>query len=125
MQPGLSEWSKTVGGIVEHAGYPSPIPLPTAPTLDPVIESMESLVELMADRGEALTFREVTHICRTHGLFEHCLPMDRDLRDGEKRSFSALLKRHNHLQFRGGITFQLQGQGHARRYLATRLAAVA
>lgn len=125
VQPGLGEWSKTVGGIVEHAGYPSPIPPPTAPTLDPVIESMEHLVGLMADLGEALTFREVTHICRTNGLFEHCLPMDRELRDGEKRSFSALLKRHKLLHFRGGVTFQLQGQGHARRYLATRLATVA
>ena len=59
-------------------------------------------------------------MCRAHGLFEHCLPQDRDLRDGEKRSFIGLLKRYHGMRFRGGITFQLQGHGHARRYLATR-----
>jgi len=120
VQPGLPEWSQVIGGIVEHAGYACPIPPPTAPTLDPVIEGMERLVALLANRVEAATFRDVVRVCRAHGLFEHCLPLERELRDGEKRSFSALLKRYHGMRFRGGITFQLQGHGHARRYLATR-----
>ncbi|NBV23918.1 MAG: hypothetical protein EBS05_18620 [Proteobacteria bacterium] len=120
VQPGLTEWSQVIGGIVEHAGYACPIPPPTAPTLDPVIEGMERLAALLADRAEAATFREVVRVCRANGLFEHCLPLDRDLRDGEKRCFSALLKRYHGMRFRGGITWQLQGHGHARRYLATR-----
>jgi len=120
VQPGLGEWSQVIGGIVEHAGYGCPLPPPTAPTLDPVIEGMERLVALLADRGAAATFRDVVRVCRAHGLFEHCLPLDRELRDGEKRSFSALLKRYHGIRFRGGISFQLQGHGHARRYLATR-----
>lgn len=120
VQPGLAEWSQVIGGIVEHAGYACPIPLPTAPTLDPVIEGMERLVALLADRVRAATFRDVVRVCRAHGLFEHCLPLDRDLGEGERRVFSALLKRYDGMRFRGGITFQLQGHGHARRYLATR-----
>ena len=120
VQPGLSEWSQVIGGIVEHAGYACPVPPPTAPTLDPVIEGMERLVTLLADRGEAATFRDVVRVSTANGLFEDRIPLGRELRDGEKRSFSALLKRYHGMRFRGAITFQLQGHGHARRYLATR-----
>ena len=120
VQQGLPEWSQIIGGIVEHAGYACPIPLPTAPTLDPVIEGMERLVALLADRRAAATFRDVVRVCVANGLFEDHIPVGRELRDGERRSFSALLKRYRAMRFRGGITFQIQGHGHARRYLATR-----
>ena len=116
--PGLEEWSRTIAGIVEHAGYANPIPAPTAPTLDPMIADMESLVTVLAGRGTGVPFREVVQVCQTDGWFEDLVSPDRDLRDGERRKFSALLKRHDGMRFRGDITFVLQGRGHARRYLA-------
>ena len=124
VQPGLDEWSRVIGGIVQHAGYACPIPAPTATTLDPVIQGMERLVAELATRGRGHKFQEVVRFCQVAGLFDDCLPLERPLNDGEKRRFSALLVRHNGMRFRGEITFQCQNHGHARRYLATRPPAV-
>ena len=77
--PGLEEWSRTIAGIVEHAGYANPIPAPTAQTLDPVIADMERLVTVLAGRGTGVPFREVARVCQTHGWFEDLVSPDRDL----------------------------------------------
>jgi hypothetical protein len=116
--PSFIEWSNVVAGIVEHAGFGSPIPaVEQASEVDPKTADVERLVEHMheANRPEGITFREVVELCRQHELFEEDLPTNDTARRANTR-FSRLLKRYDDREFPDHRVFSIQGAGHARRY---------
>jgi hypothetical protein len=116
--PSFIEWSNVVAGIVEHAGFGSPIPpVEQANEVDPKTADVERLVERMheANRPEGFTFREVVELCRQHELFEEDLPTNETARKVNTK-FSRLLKRYDDREFPNQRVFSIQGTGHNRRY---------
>ena len=116
--PSFVEWSRVIGGIIEHAGFACPIPVLTvAPDVDPVTASMERLVTEMRQENQPLgfTFREVVNLCKEHELFEDVVPSESAERKGNTE-FGRLLKRYDHREFVDGWFFRIHGMGHAKRY---------
>lgn len=116
--PSFVEWSRIIGGIVEHAGLGCPIPcLETVPDVDPETADMESLVPILHAQANpfGFTFRQVVDLCRDQGLFEGRLPSTTQERRGNTE-FGRLLKRFHDREFPNGMILRIRGTGHARRY---------
>lgn len=116
--PSFMEWSKVIGGIVEHAGFACPIPCVDAEMdHDPETADMGRLVAQMnaAEARFGLTFQEVVTLCRNQDLFEGVVPAPGSERRG-KTTFSRLLKRFEGREFPDGLVFRIHGTGHNRRY---------
>lgn len=116
--PSFVEWSNVIAGIVEHAGFGSPIPgVDHTTTADPRTADMERLVQGMheAAKLQGFTFEQVVQACRNGDLFEEEVPTQETARKANTR-FSRLLKRYNEREFPGSLLFRIVGTGHARRY---------
>jgi len=116
------EWSRIIGGMVEHAGFASPV---TAPALsnggNQDLEDMMELVKLIrqTNANRPIDFEKLAGIAAEHGLFERVTDgnsantMDRS----DKAKFGRLLKGYDARTFGDDrLTFYIDGKGHSRRF---------
>jgi len=88
---GFEDWGRIIGGIVENAGFGSPLRKPSSDHLgDSDYIDMESLVRIMTEGvfrdaielkcRDGITFEDLLWICRDRGLFEETIrgKVDRD-----------------------------------------------
>jgi hypothetical protein len=135
---GFEQWSRVIGGIVEHAGFGSPLRRPEAEDFgDPDGKDMITLVSKLADGyfrdgiefpvREGITFDELVWICRQENLFEDAIQgkVDRESRDFEiypksRSKMGKLFASYNGRLFRFGesepLTFERIGNHNSRKY---------
>lgn len=120
------EWAAMIGGMVEHAGFASPV---TAPALhdggNQDVEDMVALVAVMNDQhaDRPIDFEKLAELAAERGLFERITDgasanaMDR----ADKAKLGRLLKGYARRVFGDArLTFQVEGRGHGRRFRITR-----
>lgn len=121
-QSGLHEWAATIGGIVEHAGFLSPV---TAPTL---LEGgnqdggdMLTLVRVMRENHaeRPIDFEKLAELAAVGGLFERITDghTANGMERADKARFGKLLASYHQRMFGDErITFLVEGRGHGRRF---------
>ena len=112
------DWSKIIGGIVEHAGYGCPLETPQIEAAaDQDGADMRALVKAIADGAQlrAVQFDEVVDAARAGGLFEWCIPPGGELEPKPRATFANLLKGYDR-RLIGGYRFSLLGKGRNRRF---------
>lgn len=113
------EWTKVIAGIVENAGYASPV---AASRIDCAADrdgsDMRKLVDALpaGTQQEAFTFQKFVEYAREVGAFEALLGGQGDLDRKVNTAFSRVLKRYDRRMIRDFV-FLLQGQGHSRLYV--------
>jgi hypothetical protein len=106
------EWSRTIGGIVECAGYASPFEHAEIHAAGDVDGSdMRKLVTLLAE-GEPAKFDQIIEHCKEHGLFERLQTKDGEM---NKHRLGWLLKRYDRRIFAAG-RFVIDGVGRHRTF---------
>ena len=133
---GFEDWCRIVGGIVEIAGFGSPLRRPSSEHLgDGEYADMEALVRIMSDGvfrdalelncREGITFEELIWICRDRSLFEETIRGKVDRETGEfilfNRSkvgklFGRYMGRVFQLGDAGAIKFERIGPKDRRRF---------
>jgi hypothetical protein len=111
-------WSKTIGGILEHAGFASPCTIPELKDSgDRDDRDMQSLVESM-NPGHEFKFVELLEFACEQGLFEALIPGDDDPAAASKRvKISNLFRKYDRRIFLGGERFCVTGTSQkTRRY---------
>ncbi|MSU51429.1 MAG: hypothetical protein EXS37_20465 [Opitutus sp.] len=116
------EWATLIGGIVEHAGFASPV---TAPALhdggNQDVEDMVSLVAAVRDAhcDRPIDFEKLADLAGELGLFERITEgvgasgLDR----ADKAKLGKLLKGYDRRVFgETRLTFLVEGRGHGRRF---------
>lgn len=137
--PGFEDWSRVIGGIVEHAGFGDPLRRPTSEDFgDPDAADMMELVRVMAGGifrdgiefrcREGLSFDEVVWICQDKGLFDDAIrgKVDRETKEftifqSSRAKLSRLFSRYNGRIFRfggeiGSVKFERVGGKNARKW---------
>lgn len=130
----FNEWGRTIGGILESAGYPSPL-LPPPQALDQRLDSFTKVVK--AATAGMLTDQvfhrpsELIEIARGAGAFPWFLdeePPDDTKPDGRKDAKSERRSFGFHCDHFKGRTFKVEGtminfdsigEGHAKKYQFT------
>jgi len=108
-------WAEITGGIVEFAGYDSPLMTPDiASATDVDGADMRELVELLTD--EPVTFDSLVSLSIERGLFERLIGSDGNLKPSDKSRFGKLLTRYDRRIFAGCKRFLVEGKGHSRRF---------
>ena len=114
---GFSRWAETIGGIIECAGWKSPLgsatPLSGGDVDTADIRELASAMKV----GTPLKFCEIVDLCRSLGLFEQNLPPSGMLDQNQKSSLGKLLARYHGRLMPGPRRFVVEGKGHARRYV--------
>lgn len=123
------EWARIVGGMLELAGFASPV---SAPALrdggNQDGEDMAELVALMHQVNEdrPVDFERITEIAAERGLFDRITDgntskaMDRP----EKARFGKLLQSYDRRTFgEARLSFRVEGRGHSRRFRVLRATA--
>lgn len=118
-------WAEIIGGIVEHAGYVSPVQPAILHTAgDNQGDEMRRLVAAIAGGAQfkRVTFADLVSIARTNGLFERLLGADGTVELDRKvrTTFSRILTSYKD-RLIGGYRFKVDGDGHARRYVVETL----
>jgi hypothetical protein len=135
---GFEAWSDVIGGIVENAGFGSPLRRPSSDNFgDFDAQDMESLVRAMHEGvfrdaielncRDGITFEDLIWICRDRGLFDGSIVgrTDRETKEFEmfNRSRSImgrLFEKYNKRVFRfddlGAVTFDRVGSKNRRRF---------
>jgi hypothetical protein len=120
------EWSAIIGGMVEHAGFASPVAAPRLRDGGNVdAEEMAELVgALRTKHGSGrIDFQQLSEVAADRGLFERitdcksAAAMERS----DKARFGALLKGYDGRTFgEERLAFSIIGKGHQRRFCVTR-----
>ncbi len=113
------EWANVIGGIVESAGYASPIASPRIDfAADQDGNDMRKLVDgLPTDTPQRIfTFQQLVDYARQVGAFENVIGSEGDMDRKMKTTFSRVLKRYDRRSIRDYV-FLSQGQGHSRLYV--------
>jgi 5S rRNA maturation endonuclease (ribonuclease M5) len=106
------EWSRTIGGIVECAGYACPfMPVEIQAAADIDGAHMRKLVVALAEGGPA-NFDVVVELCYEHGLFERLEDKEGRI---DRHRLGWLLKRYDRRIFPAGH-FIIEGAGHRRTF---------
>jgi hypothetical protein len=119
-------WADTIAGMVEAAGYPSPLAEPhLANAGDRELDDMRALVdEMHADSpNTAMTFDELTSIAHDRGLFDWiiCEPGHHDRSEKSvNASLGRLFVKYDRRVFSGRVRFTVSGKGRYRRYIVKR-----
>jgi hypothetical protein len=117
-------WSQLIGGILECAGYVSPIPASasTAMAGDRELIEMVKLVEHLVEE-KAYSFSELVELARHHRCFEWLLGETGDdaLDRKERVTFSNVLRRFTERLFPSGCRFVVFGASARKRYGVTRV----
>lgn len=119
----FAEWAATIGGIVEAAGYPSPLETPTIEgAADVDGDDMRVLVKALTENGplNSVTFDELIEMARDRGIFESAIEQLDDHAKAAKSALGAMFRRYDDRMI-GGCRFSLVGKGHKRRYQAERI----
>ena len=112
-------WAKTIGGIMEAAGYANPCQLPVIDDMgDTDAADIQTLCSMMPV-GKRFEFSALAELCVEHGLFERVT----ERRDGEdldkaaKTALGRILKGYHARTTVAGppaLHFLVQGKGHSR-----------
>jgi hypothetical protein len=111
------EWSHTIGGIVEAAGFTCPLTPSRSDSaiVDEEGTHMRVLVEAM-NPGEKITAAEMRGLCREKEIFQHLVGASvEEVTPKLRSSFGKLLQRYES-RFVGDMHFRVEGVGHKRRY---------
>ena len=123
----FDEWGKTIGGILEAAGYQSPL-LPPPLALDERLESMMQIVRAAAALMTApelfLDPPQLMDLARTAGAFPWILDEEEPTQDkdkrAERRSFFYACDQFKGRTFKISdtvrINFDALGDGHSRKW---------
>ena len=114
-------WAEIIGGIVEHAGYGSPVQSAVLQTAgDNQGDEMRKLVAAILGDSQfkKVTFAELVSIARTRGLFERLIGSDdqHELDRKARTTFSRIITGYKG-RLLGGCRFSVEGDGQARRYV--------
>lgn len=136
---GFEEWSRVIGGIVEHAGFGSPLRrLESEDIGDQEASDMRSLVKLMAagvfrdaielSCRDGIIFDDLIWICREENLFADTIQgkVDKDTREftlwpKARSAMGRIFKAYNGRTFRfdlptGPVKFERIGNHNSRKY---------
>jgi hypothetical protein len=133
---GFEDWGRIIGGIVENAGFGSPMRKPSSDHLgDSDYTDMESLVRIMTEGvfrdaielncREGITFEDLLWICRDRGLFDETIRGKVDRDTGEfilfnKSKVGKLFARYMGRVFQlgeaGAVKFERVGEKGRRRF---------
>jgi len=130
----FDEWGKTIGGIVESAGYQSPLEPPPTPLDDELAAFSQFVGAVWKETGEGakltFAFNELLTIARTDGCFEFIAQDEPTGDDASKRlakersmlgkQFRKFAGRTFTLGADTKINFSLIGSGHSREYKFTK-----
>jgi len=115
-------WARTIGGIVEHAGYGCPLETAVLETSgDRDAADMHTLV-CQSTPGEAFTFSALVKVARQQGLFERLVPTtaaEDELDPKQRSALGNLFRRYHRRLFNDGtrrLRFTVEGKGHNRRF---------
>lgn len=113
----FQRWADMIGGIVEHAGYASPVsPCNVGVGGDTDTRDMQRL----AGELEPLTnhtFSAIVETCRKIGAFERLVgSTGEEMERTEKSVFSTILKRFDGKMILPRMHWRIVGSGHSRRY---------
>ena len=113
-------WCQTIAGIVEFAGYGSPLRTVAIEGMGDVDSAdIAALGDVMVPE-QPYAFSEVASLCEEHGLFER-FTSDKDgdggMRMKTRASFSKLLVKYRGRRIAPAGVFEVTGKGHARRYV--------
>jgi len=118
----FQEWSRIIGGIVEYAGYVSPLtPSESLADMDREGNNMRLMAAgLLPDTQlKSFSFSELVEHARSVGAFEDLLGLDEPASASYERkvqtTISRALKRYNGRTV-GNYNFHVLGVGHSRRY---------
>lgn len=120
-------WSEIIGGIVEHAGWCSPlIPADVDDAGDTEQADMRKLVTMMTSKvgfRDGLKFSKMEHLCRESGAFSRLVPPTDDDDDSDngmpgrnKAILSKIFRRYKNRILCGKWKFLINGVGHTRTY---------
>jgi hypothetical protein len=134
---GFEQWSQMIGGIVEHAGFGSPLRRPEAEDFgDPDGKDMMALISKLAEgyfrdaiefeSREGISFEDLIWICRQENFFEDSIQgqLNKETRDFEiypksRSKMGKLFASYNRRLFRlpsGPVTFERIGNHNSRKY---------
>lgn len=139
---GFEEWSRVIGGIVEHAGFGSPLRRLEADEFgDQDAADMRTLVSKMADGvfrdaielkcREGISFDDLIWICREENLFADHISgkIDKDSKEFEiwpksRSAMGKIFRGYNGRIFRfslpiGSVKFERIGNHNSRKYRIT------
>lgn len=121
MNSSFPRWCDVIGGVVEHAGFACP----TAPAeIDGMGDTdTRDIGKLAAEivPGTRYTFADLADLCTEHGLFERFTcdtETNGELSRRAKSGFAKTLRQYDRRAIAPSLKFYVQGDGHARRYLA-------
>jgi hypothetical protein len=130
------QWSKIIGGILEHAGYESPtLPPDLRHGGDTITEDFTELANHMGSPGVgSFDFMAVVRVCVYKGLFEFMLAdvkdpktsgcIDVEVPPKTKSMFGKFLSKW-HGRMVGPGRFVVEGKGHSRVFRVERIAPAA
>ena len=113
------EWTRTIGAIIEHAGYPSPAEIPSVEcSVDQDGNDMRRMVNAISPSTpiKIFKFADLVDFARSMGAFETTLGTEGELDRKARTTFSKILKRYDG-RYIGDYTFSLRGEGHNRTYI--------
>jgi hypothetical protein len=115
------EWARTVGGIVEHAGYRCPFETPRiVESVDADAADMRSLVAAM-EIVRKYANRELMDLARREELFPGLVGRSDDEMTASQRSAWGRMLSRYHDRAVGEHRFFSDGKGHSRRFWAERI----
>ena len=119
MNNGFPEWCETIGGMVECAGWKSPVAPAQIEGMGDTDTTDFAALAAALEPGRRYEFKELSAIIEDSELFEH-ITTDRD-KDGGisqkgKKLLSAVFGRFNERRVTASGVFKKTGRGHQRRY---------
>lgn len=114
---GFERWAETIGGIIECAGWKSPLGFTTTVSGGDVDTADIRELSGAMTIGVPMKFGEVVGLCRTLGLFERTVPGDGMLDQNQKSTLGKLLAHYHGRLMPARRRFLMEGKGHARRYV--------
>ena len=116
------EWAALIGGIVEHAGFASPVAVPALHNAgNQDADDMEQLVRVIRENhaDRPIDFEKLADLAAVGGLFERITDghSANGMERADKARFGKLLASY-HLRVFGEerLTFLVEGRGHGRRF---------
>lgn len=116
------EWAAIIGGMVEHAGFASPVSVPALHNAgNQDTDDMERLVQVMHERhvDRPIDFERLAELAAEGGLFERITDgcSANGMERADKARFGKLLASYHHRVFgEKRLLFAVEGRGHGRRF---------
>ncbi|MFZ4776973.1 MAG: hypothetical protein ACOYM3_16510 [Terrimicrobiaceae bacterium] len=113
------QWSKTIGGIVEFAGYGCPLATPDIGGMGDTDTADFATLAGNMEAGKLYPFDDIVRMADGVELFDRILGQkdSEGLTRSAKSTFALLLGRFNGRSVTEAAIFRVEGKGHARRYV--------